>query len=148
MRVLAALFGQGSAFFNFERWSAFLEAAPRRLLWILWTMYVDGQITDLREARGTGQEVIHVFFEENGAGLKADKREWTSLSSLFLGVERDLADLPETERVAFWPREGIITEMEVSMDRFQAKDQCFPGDAAKFRGVGGFAAHAEYGQLG
>ena len=28
VRVLAALFGQGSVFFNFERWSAFLEAAP------------------------------------------------------------------------------------------------------------------------
>ena len=56
VRVLAALFGQGSAFFNFERWSAFLEAAPQRLLWLLWTMYVDdGQLTDLVAAKGEGR---------------------------------------------------------------------------------------------
>ena len=32
VQMYAALFGHGSSVYSFERWSAFLEAAPRRLL--------------------------------------------------------------------------------------------------------------------
>ncbi len=47
VQMLAALFGQGASVFGFERWSAFREAAPRRLLWLLWVMYIDdGSLTD------------------------------------------------------------------------------------------------------
>ena len=35
VQVCAAPFGQGSSFYSFERWSAFLGAAPRRLLLLL-----------------------------------------------------------------------------------------------------------------
>ncbi len=70
VQALAALFGQGSAFFNFERWSAFLEAVPRRLLSLLWAMYVDdGQLTEPSASKGAGQELIHALFKEIGAGL-------------------------------------------------------------------------------
>ena len=149
VRVLVALFGQGSAFVNFERWSAFLEAAPRRLLWLLWTMYVDdGQITDAQAAKGTGQELAHVFFEKIGAGLKEGKRVWMCMQSLFLGVEHDFTELPSSRSVPFWPREGITAEIEKMMDDFSSTEQCPPGSAAKFRGLNGFAAQAEYGQLG
>ncbi len=55
-QMLAALFGQGSSVYSFERWSAFLEAAPRRLLWLLWVMYVDdGSLVDLRALRAQGK---------------------------------------------------------------------------------------------
>ncbi len=149
VRVLAALFGQGSAFFNFERWSAFLEAAPRRLLWLLWTMYVDdGQLTDAQAAKGTGQELAHVFFEERGAGLKAEKRVWMCQTSSFLRIGHDFEHLHETESVPFWPREGIMAEIETMMDTFASTEECPPGSAARFRGLNGFAAQAEYGQLG
>ena len=33
--MYGALFGEGSSVFSFGRWSAFLEAAPRRVLWML-----------------------------------------------------------------------------------------------------------------
>ena len=112
-------------------------------------MYVDdGQLTDAAAARGTGQELVHVFFDEVGAGLKAEKREWMKEKSLFLGVEHDFSDLPTAEEVPFWPREGITDEMHHMMDTFESTEQCPPGQAAKFRGVSGFAAQAEYGQLG
>ena len=44
----------------------------------------DGNLIDLAEAKGTGQEVVHVFFDEIGAGLKEAKREWMKQTSFFL----------------------------------------------------------------
>ncbi len=35
VQMFAALFGQGSAVYSFGRWSAFLESAPGRLLFVL-----------------------------------------------------------------------------------------------------------------
>ncbi len=149
IRALASLFGQGSAFFNFARWSAFLEAAPRRLLFLLCTMYVDdGQLTDLAAAKGSGQQLIHDFFEEIGAGLKEAKREWMKQLGLFLGVEHDLTALPVKRTIAFWPREGIIAEIRRWIAEFRSTRKCTPAQAAKFCGLNGFAAQAEYGQLG
>ena len=70
IRMLACLFGGGSSVFNFGRWSAYLEAIPRRLLDLLWPMYVDdGQITDLQAAKGEGQVAVEEFFELSGAGM-------------------------------------------------------------------------------
>ena len=87
-QMQAALFGQGSSVYSFERWSAFLEAAPRRLLWLLWVMYVDdGSLVGLASAKGAGQALIHEFFDAIGTGPSPDKREWMSQSSTFLGVE-------------------------------------------------------------
>ncbi len=149
VRVLAALFGQGSAFFNFERWSAFLEAVPRRLLALLWAMYVDdGQLTDAEEAKGAGQALIHTFFEEIGAGLREDKRTWMSRESQFLGIQHDLRSLRNEGYISFWPREGITAELRAMMAQFRGSKKCTPGQAAKFWGLLGFAAQAEYGQLG
>ena len=57
-QMWAALFGLGSAVYSFGRWSAFREALPRRLLHLLWSMYVgDGSSTDLEAAKGSGQEL-------------------------------------------------------------------------------------------
>ncbi len=76
VQMYAALFGQGASVYAFARWSAFLEACPRRLLWILWTMYVDdGSLSDPQEAKGSGQAAIHTFFDLIGTGLSEDKRE-------------------------------------------------------------------------
>ena len=149
VRALAALFGQGSAFFNLERRLAFLEAAPRRLLWRLWAMCVDDeQLTEPPTGRGPGQELIHTFFDELRFGLKADKRRWLATQSVSLGTEHALHTIPSELVVEFWPREGIIDEIPASMDRFRSTRQCPPGDAAKFWRLPGFAARAEYGQLG
>ena len=93
-QMLAALFGQGSSVYSFERWSAFLDAAPRRLLWLMWVMYVDdGSLVDLKEAKGSGQALIHEFFKAVGTGLSPDKRAWMSQRSTFLGVEHSFAAL-------------------------------------------------------
>ena len=89
-----------------------------------------------------------MFFEEVGAGLKAEKREWMKQNSLFLGIEHDFSMLAEEGAVPFWPREGITSEIEAMMSGFESTEQCPPGSAAKFRGLNSLAAQAEYGQLG
>ena len=148
-QMLAALFGQGSSVYSFERWSAFLEAAPRRLLWLMWVMYVDdGSLVDLAGAKGAGQALIHTFFDELGTGLSPDKRECMSKETTFLGVGNSFKRLQQTGRVLFWPKAAIEGELRAQMDKFMATEQCPPGDASKFRGVAGFAAEAQFGQLG
>ena len=133
VRMLAALVGQRSTFFNFQRRSAFLEAVPRRLFWLLWTMYVDdGSLTDLAEAKGSGQEAIHVFFDEVGAGLKEAKREWTKQASQFLGVEHSFKVLMRNRVVEFWPGEGIEEELRAMI----AADGAVPKGGDLYSGAG------------
>ncbi len=148
-QMLAALFGQGSSVYSFERWSAFLEAAPRRLLWLLWVMYVDdGSLVDLTGAKGSGQALIHEFFEAIGTGLSPDKRTWMNKRATFLGVDHSLEELTQLGYVDFWPKGEIEQELRAQMAKFRSTRQCPPGDASKFRGVAGFAAESQFGQLG
>ncbi len=149
VQMYAALFGQGASVYAFARWSAFLEACPRRLLWILWTMYVDdGSLSDPQEAKGSGQAAIHTFFDLIGTGLSEDKREWLSTESVFLGVAHDLAKLPTEGWIEFWPKETIIEALRSYIQTFKSERWCPPGLASKFRGIAGFAAQAQFGQLG
>ena len=149
VQMLAALFGQGASVFGFERWSAFLAAAPRRLLWLLWVMYVDdGSLTEPAAAKGSGQALTHAFFHAVGTGLSPDKREWLSKQATFLGVEHDLSELATTHAITFWPRQGIEDELRAMIAYFKHQRICTPGDASKFRGVWGFATQAQFGQLG
>lgn len=74
VQMCAALFGEGSSVYGFARWNAFLEAAPRRLMQLLWAMYVDdGRLIDLAGAKGAGQNLIASFFEELGTPLAPAK---------------------------------------------------------------------------
>ncbi len=91
-------------------------------------MYVDdGQLTDIAAAKGTGQELVHVFFEEVGEGLKAVKRSWMNTEGVFLGIERDLSEAPETDSIPFWPREGIVSEISGMIQEFRRTRKCPPG---------------------
>ena len=52
-QLYAALFGFESSVYAFGRWSAFLQAAGRRLCMLLWSMFVDdGNIMDFEAAKG------------------------------------------------------------------------------------------------
>ena len=148
-QMLAALFGQGSSVYSFERWSAFLEAVPRRLLGLLWSMYVDdGSLVDLAQAKGSGQALLHAFFDAIGSGLSEAKRIWMSQESTFLGVVHSFVFLQAEGEVRFWPKEAIAEELRHQIQRFRASRRCTPGEASKFRGVAGFAAEAQFGNLG
>ena len=78
VQVYAALFGEGSSVFGFARWSAFLEAAPRRMLFLLWSMYVDdGRLIDCKSAKGRGQHLVNELFKELGCPSRPPStRQW------------------------------------------------------------------------
>ena len=112
-------------------------------------MYVDdGQLTDVQEARGSGQALIHTFFDELGTRLSADKREWMAKQGIFLGIAHDLTTLLEEHDISLWPKEALEAELRKYIKQFRSTRQCPPGDASKFRGIAGLAASAQYGQLG
>ena len=108
----------------------------------------DGSLVDLQEAKGSGQALIHEFFEAIGTGLPPDKRAWMSQQSTFLGVEHSFAALLTEGQVAFWPKQEIEDKIRAQIARFRDLKNCPPGDASKFRGVTGFAGEAQFGQLG
>ena len=100
-------------------------------------MYVDnGQLTDVQEARGSGQALIHTFFDELGTGLSADQREWMAKQGIFLGIAHDLTTLLEEHDISFWPKEALEAELRKYIKQFRSTRQCPPGDASKFRGIG------------
>jgi hypothetical protein len=66
----------------------------------------------------------------------------------FLGVKHDLAPLKEIGLVSFWPSEHILASMRTWVTLFRSTGICTPGQASKFRGIAGFTAMAEFGQLG
>ena len=147
-QMLAALFGRGSSVYSFERRSAFrggAQAAPVAALGDVRRRRVVGRPAS---AKGAGQALIYEFFDAIGTGLSPDKREWMSQTSTFLGVEHSFARLMQEDEIVFWPKEAIEQELRAQLRRFRETEQCSPGSASKFRGVAGFAAEAQFGQLG
>ena len=71
-----------------------------------------------------------------------------SEGSAFLGIQHTFQALQSAGYVEFWPKQAIIDELRSQMARFKAQRRCSPGDASKFQGVAGFAAEAQFGQLG
>ena len=63
LQMWAVLFGFESAVLQFGRWSKFCEGAGRRLLSLLWSLYVDdGQQCDLQAAKGERASTRERFF--------------------------------------------------------------------------------------
>ncbi len=115
----------------------------------MWVMYVDdGSLTDMAAAKGKGQACVHAFFEEIGTGLSTDKREWMSKTTTFLGIEHCWEHLCSEEFIEFGRKEALEQKLRVMMNNFEQNERCTPAEASKFRGVAGFAAQAQYGQLG
>lgn len=147
-QLYAALFGFESAVYSFGRWSAFLEAAGRRLCQVLWAMYVDdGLIVDLEEANGSGHALIHTLFELLGASLSLAKRTLMTKLNQFLGLAHDLRSVATLGVVKFWPREGLVAEMQKILNAVIHERFCTPATASKFRGLQGFCGTALFGKV-
>ena len=80
--------------------------------------------------------------------MSEQKHQAMAQRAEFLGVAHDLSQLPATGEVVFWPARHIITKLRAMMAGSKKKGTCTPAEASKFRCVYGFAATAEFGQLG
>ncbi len=78
----------------------------RHMLGLLWSMYVDdGSLTDLHASKGSGQELVHVAFEELGTPLATEFPKHTPMlaQSDFLCIGHDTSPLVAGGYVEFWP---------------------------------------------
>ena len=131
--MVAALFGNGSSVYAYARLSYFLEAAQRRLIALLWIMYVDdGQLTEPCESGQAGQTLVQVFFEYMGMSLSPEKSQRLSREGVFLGIAHDPSTLVEKGYVLFWPKPEIILEIQDMFDQQEKLDRCTPADASGF----------------
>jgi len=112
-------------------------------------MYVDdGNLVDLQCAKGEGQSLICVLFEQLGTPTEPDKRLCLSQQNVFLGVVHDFSNFHTDGVVEFWPRERLLHKMRLYMLRIREEKQCTPAVAAKIRGTGAFMTHASCGGAG
>ena len=145
----AMLFGLSAAVIQFGRWSRFLEAAIRRFLAILWSMYVDdGTLMDLQVAKAAGQAAIGQVFALFGAPLADRKRLPMAAINPFLGVFHDVSQAAARGVVYFWPSEKVAEKALYLLDSMVGRNCCTPAEASKFCGTAGFCAHALSGRVG
>lgn len=148
-QVEAMLFGFSSAVVGFGRWSRFLESLGRRVLALLWSMYVDdGNLTDGDVARGTGQQLIGYAFRRLGTPFADAKRSPMQALGSFLGVDHDMSKAITHGTVTFEPAARLLTKAVAQLDSMVETDLCTPAMASKFRGTAGFCAHAFWGRVG
>ena len=148
-QIYAMVFGLSSAVIQFGRWSKFLECLGRRVLALLWAMYVDdGTLTDAAQAKGAGQALVVSAFERLGTPFAEAKRTRMSSTGVFLGVEHDFTDAVTRGVVTFEPSAKLIVKAKGQLQEMKDTRKCTPGAATKFRGTAGFCAHAFWGRVG
>jgi len=134
----AMLFGLSSAVIQFGRWGRFLEALGRRILALLWSMYVDdGNLTDADRARGAGQHLAGFAFKRLGTPFADNKRSPMATTGCFLGVDHDMS-LATQGIVEFQPSGKLLTKATAQLDAMLEDNMCTPATASKFRGTAGF----------
>ena len=148
-QIFAMVFGLSSAVIQFGRRSKFLECLGRRVLALLWAMYVDeGNLTDAAQAKGAGQALVVKAFEQLGTPFAEAKRAFMSNKGTFLGVEHDFTDAVSNGIVAFEPTVKLVAKAKSQLKEMTDARACTPAAASKFRGTAGFFAHAFWGRVG
>ena len=137
LEAYALLFGLSSSVMDFMRWSTFLEAAARRVLALLHTMYVDdGGIGDMSAAKGAGQAALNILFEELGTPCAGAKQQRMSHAGTFLGIEHDVTHaFDERGVVEFSPREQMIAKVMGLIQSARSRNHMTPAEASKLRGI-------------
>ena len=103
------MFGFESAVSQSGRWSKFCDGAGRRLLSLLWSLYVDdGQLCDLQAAR-EGQ-AVNRFFCGLGTPLAEAKRHKMVQCNVFLGMMHNVGAFHTKEVFNLQPIEQLIVK--------------------------------------
>ena len=148
-QVDAMLFGFSCSVIQFGRWSRFLESFSRRILALLWSMYVDDStLTDAAKAKGAGQQLAGYAFARIGTPFAPVKQHLMAPSGCFLGVNHDLSMVALKGIVAFEPSAKLLEKALTQLEEMAATNCCTPAMASKFRGTAGFCAHAFWGRVG
>ena len=119
------------------------------MLWLLWSMfYDDGSLQDFASAKGEGQSLIAVLFEELGFPLKEAKRQLMNHACDFLGLTHLLKQCFVHGKVHFWPRPRLI-EKATNMAQTALNEKfLLPTVAGKLNGMLTFTETGTFGRIG
>ena len=150
LTAFALLFGLSSSVMNVMRWSAFLEAAARRVTALLHTMYVDdGSIGNFGLAKGSGQALLNVLFSELGTPCASAKQKRMAATGTFLGVDHDVSRAFEGRgTVSFWPKASMIAKIKGLFAEHRARNSLTPAEASKLRGILQWSSTAMFNGIG
>ena len=143
----ALLFGFSASVMQFARWSRFLEAMTRRVLCLMWALYVDdSNVVDFAIGKGSAQWLGRQMLLALGVPLAEHKRLLMSPSSIFLGMQHDLGRALSQGTCLFTAKDSVRDKLRTLIGA--CKKQTTPAQASKIRGVAGFTALAMYGRIG
>ena len=138
-----------SSVLHFNRFPSLAAAVARRMGGAATGPYVDDFTTvDFLAAHGTGQEFTNVVIGSLGGSLGPDKHKPPRPQKVVLGVNVSMDPILREGVIQFEPREETIHKVVEASDSILRKQTCTPAEAAKLRGVAGWAAGNTFGRVG
>ena len=148
-RYYGSLFGLPNAVCSFNRFPRFFQAACRRLVYCMTSMYLhDLTIQDFGIMGGTGQAFVNELARCLGSPFQEEKHQSLAAQSDFLGLIHDVAECHRGAPVKFWARDRLVTKVTDIMDEAAQTSRLPPGLAAKLFGRLGFLTTGCFGKLG
>ena len=139
--VHALLFGFASSVMSYLPWAEFQQAFARRLLVLLWSIYVDdSNMVDFKSGKGSAQRLGKVGFELLRTPFAPHKSKPMTEANDHLGVVTDLSKAVSDRVISFWPRQSLCDKALGMIDTFRSSGKMTPAAASKYRGVVQFTA--------
>ena len=147
--MVGHLFGHACAVLDFNRYSKFLEAAGRRVLSLLVSMYYDdASIVDFSCAQGTGQASFNTLAACAGTPFAPEKKQKLASQADFLGLVHDFKSVCTGNVIVVTPRHRLVCDILEICRVAVSSDFWAPGVASKLLGKASFSATGLYGRVG
>ena len=143
------LFGLPLAVTSFNRYSRFVEAAGRRLAWVMVSSYFDdSHLSHWGSSKGSGQWAFRVLSELLGTPFSDDKRQLMAATGTFLGLDFDMSPAMSRDKVAFFVRERLVTKVGDLVTSILEARTLRSGLASKLYGMLNFLELGMFGRVG
>ena len=147
--VYGMVFGVRSAVLNFNRLPTLAVAASRRCLAVPAANYFDDFIVlaAAPDQRSAGA-CLNLIMKAVGGTFGANKAVPWARQRVTLGVNTNLAEITTSATVVFEPRSDTLVTIAEMVTLRREAGLCTPAQAAKLRGVSGWAASATFNRIG
>ena len=147
--VFGMVFGMRSAVLNFNRLPTLAVAAARRCFAVATANYFDDFITlaPASDQQSAGS-CLKLTMKAVGGTFGAGKAVPWARQRVALGVQANLAEITTSATVVFEPRADTLTTIAEMVAMRRSAESCSPAQAAKLRGVAGWAASATFNRIG
>ena len=143
------LFGLPLAVTSFTRYSRFVEAAGRRLAWVMVSSHVDdSHLSDWGSSEGSGQWAFRVLKELLGTPFSDDKRHLMAATGTFLGLDFDMSPAMSRGTVAFFVGKRLVSKVGDLVTSILKARTLRCGLAFKLYGMLNFLELGMFGRVG